>query len=222
MENIVNDMFAVGAHYGYSRTRRHPSTVPYIYGTKNRTDIINLEKTAENLSVALEAVTSLSNGGKQILFVGTKPEAKELLKTYASSVNMPYVENRWIGGTLTNEKQIKSRVNLLDDLSTKREKNELVVMNKKERLLVDRKIAKLDRNFSGIANLTGLPAALVVVDTHEEHIAVTEANRLGIPVIGLCNTDCDLGIISLPIPANDGSKKSIEFFLKQIAGAIKS
>lgn len=222
MENIVNDMFAVGAHYGYSRTRRHPSTVPYIYGTKNRTDIINLEKTAESLSVALEAVTSLSNGGKQILFVGTKPEAKELLKTYASSVNMPYVENRWIGGTLTNEKQIKSRVNLLDDLSTKREKNELVVMNKKERLLVDRKIAKLDRNFSGIANLTGLPAALVVVDTHEEHIAVTEANRLGIPVIGLCNTDCDLGIISLPIPANDGSKKSIEFFLKQIAGAIKS
>jgi small subunit ribosomal protein S2 len=222
MENIINDMFAVGAHYGYSRTRRHPSTVQYIYGSKNRTDIIDLEKTSENLTAAVEALGALSAGGKQILFVGTKPEAKELVKTYAASVNMPYVENRWIGGTLTNDKQIKIRVNLLDDLSTKRDKNELVVMNKKERLLVDRKIAKLDRNFSGLANLAGLPAALVVIDTREEHIAVTEANKLGIPVIGLCNTDCDMGVIALPIPANDGSKKSIEFFLKQITAAIKS
>lgn len=221
MENIVNDMFAVGAHYGYSRTRRHPTAAPYLYGSKNRTDIIDLEKTAENLSAALEVIKSLSRGGKQILFVGTKPEAREAVKLLASSVNMPYVENRWIGGTLTNEKQIKVRVNLLEDLSTKREKNELVTMNKKERLLVDRKITKLDRNFSGLSNLSGLPAALVVVDTREEHIAVTEANRLGIPVIGICNSDCDMGVVSFPVPANDGSRKSIEFFLKKITEVIK-
>ena len=210
-----------GLQYGYSRTRRHPTTAAHLYGSKNRTDIIDLEKTAEMLTEATEAVKALSAGGKQILFVGTKPEAKDLVKSIASSVNMPYVENRWIGGTLTNECQIKARVNLLDDLSTKRDKNELVVMNKKERLLVDRKIAKLDRNFSGLASLSGLPAALVVVDTREEHIAVTEANKLGIPVIGICNSDCDLGVVSHPIVANDGSKKSIEFFLSQIAQVIK-
>lgn len=223
MENtLINDMFAVGAHYGYTRTRRHPTALSYIYGSKNKTDIIDLEQTATHLDAALEMVKTLTSTGKQVLFVGTKIECREMVKHYAQIANMPYVENRWIGGTLTNNKQIKARVNLLEDLSTKKEKNELVAINKKERLLIDRKITKLDKNFSGISNLNGMPGALFVIDTREEHIAVTEANRLGIPVIGLCNTDCDMGKVALPIVANDGSKKSIEFFLNKITGAIKS
>lgn len=223
MENtLITDMFGVGAHYGYSRTRRHPTTMSYIFGSKNKTDIIDLEQTAAQLATATELIKATKTSGKQILFVGTKMETKDLVRMYAESINMPYVENRWIGGTLTNEKQIKSRVNLLEDLSDKKEKNELVVINKKEKLLIDRKIEKLYKNFNGITTLSGLPALMIVIDTREEHIAVTEANRLGIPVIGLCNTDCNLDMVAFPIVANDGSKKSIEFFLKQMTNAYKA
>ena len=218
---LVSEMFSVGAHYGYTRTRRHPTTKPLLYGTKNRTDIIDLEKTAANLAKAEELLATLGSTGKQILFVGTKPEATDATKAAADALGMPYVEIRWIGGTLTNEKQIKSRVTLFEDLSSKLEKDELIAKTKKEKLLIERKIAKLSRRFGGLTTMKGLPSALVIIDSKEEYIAVNEANQMGIPVIALCNTDCDIRLVSYPIVANDANKKAIEFFLNKLVAAYK-
>ncbi len=214
-------MFSVGAHYGYTRTRRHASVKPFLYGTKSRSDIIDLEKTVVQLDTAQEILKTLGATGKQVLFVGTKPEASTATKAAAESLGMPYVEVRWIGGTLTNEKQIKSRVTLLEDLTTKTEKNELIAKTKKEKLLLERKMEKLARRFGGLANMKGLPAALVIVDSREENIAVTEANQLGIPVIAISNTDCDIRLVSYPIVANDANKKSIELLLGKLVSAYK-
>lgn len=223
MEQLVKDMFSVGAHYGYTRTRRHPTTKPFLYGTKNRTDIIDLEKTVVSLATAEEILATLGATGKQILFVGTKPEATGAVKSSAETLGMPYVETRWIGGTLTNEKQIKSRITLFEDLSDKQEKNELdtITKTKKEKLLLERKIEKLNRRFGGLTTMKGLPGALVVIDSKEEDIAITEANKLGIPVIAICNTDCNLKTVAYPIVGNDANKKSIEFFLNRLVNAYK-
>lgn len=223
MENLVKELFAVGAHYGYTRTRRHPTTKPFLYGTKNRTDIIDLEKTVKSLATAEEILKTLGSTGKQILFVGTKPEAKDAVKNAADSIGMPYVEIRWIGGTLTNDKQIKSRVTLFEDLSDKQEKNELetITKTKKEKLLLERKIEKLGRRFGGLTTMKGLPGALVVIDANEESIAITEANQLGIPVIALCNTDCDIKPVAYPVIGNDANKKAIEFILNRFIAAYK-
>lgn len=216
-------MFGVGAHYGYTRTRRHPTTKPFLYGTKNRTDVIDLEKTVVSLTKAEEILATLGSTGKQVLFVGTKAEAKDAIKASAESLSMPYVEARWIGGTLTNEKQIKSRVTLFEDLSDKQEKGELdtITKTKKERVLLERKIEKLARRFGGLTTMKGLPGALIVVDSKEEAIAVAEANQMGIPVISLCNTDCDIRTVGYPIVVNDANKKTIEFFLNKLVAAYK-
>ena len=223
MENLIREMFGVGAHYGYTRTRRHPTTKPFLYGTKNRTDIIDLEKTVKSLATAEEILKTLGTTGKQILFVGTKPEAKDVVKSAADSIGMPYVEIRWIGGTLTNEKQIKSRVTLFEDLSDKQDKNELetITKTKKEKLLLERKIEKLGRRFGGLSTMKGLPAALIVVDSNEESIAVTEANQMDIPVISISNTDCNIQKVAYPVVANDANKKSIEFLLGKLVAAYK-
>lgn len=221
MENLIREMFGVGAHYGYTRTRRHPTTKPFLYGTKNRTDIIDLEKTAASLTKAEEILATLGTTGKQVLFVGTKPEASPAVKAAAESLGMPYVEIRWIGGTLTNEKQIKSRVTLLEDLTVKHEKNELIAKTKKEKLLLERKMEKLARRFGGLSTMKGMPGALIVIDSKEEAIAITEANQVGIPVISLSNSDCDIRTVAYPIIANDANKKTIEFFLNKLVTAYK-
>lgn len=221
MENLIREMFGVGAHYGYTRTRRHPTTKPFLYGTKNRTDIIDLEKTAASLAKAEELLATLGTTGKQLLFVGTKPEASAAVKSAAESLGMPYVEIRWIGGTLTNDKQIKSRVTLLEDMTVKHEKNELVAKTKKEKLLLERKMEKLARRFGGLAPMKGMPGALIVIDSKEEAIAITEANQVGIPVISLSNTDCDISRVGYPIIGNDANKKTIEFFLNKLVSAYK-
>ena len=221
LATLVREMFGVGAHYGYTRTRRHPTTKPFLYGTKNRTDIIDLEKTAVALTKAEQILATLGTTGKQVLFVGTKPEASPAVKAAAESLGMPYVEIRWIGGTLTNEKQIKSRVTLLEDLTVKHEKNELVAKTKKEKLLLERKMEKLARRFGGLATMKGMPGAIIVVDSKEEDIALTEANQVGIPVISISNTDCDIRKVAYPIVANDANKKTIEFFLNKLVTAYK-
>lgn len=218
----IQEMFEVGAHYGYSRTRRHPTTKQYIYGSKNRTDIIDLEKTETQLAKAEELLKSIAATGRQVIFVGSKPEIRDLVKITAESMNMPYVDERWIGGTLTNWKQIKSRVTTLEDLSTKSEEGTLLYTTKKEKLLIERKIEKLNRRFGGLSTLKGIPAAIIVIDAREEVNAVTESHMMGIPVIAITNTDNDITIVDYPIIANDNSRKSIDFFLKQFAAALKT
>ena len=217
----IDEMFKVGAHFGFSKTRRHASVAPYIFGIKNKVEIIDLEKTDELLEKALTIISNLAKEGKQVLFVGGKNEARAALKIAAESVNMPFVDGRWIGGTLTNYPEIKKRLNKLEDLTKQKEKGELTKYTKKERLMIDREIANLERFFSGISSMKDLPKALVVVDSKKEIIAVTEAQKMNIPVIALCGTDCDVTGINYPIVANDASVSSITFFVNEIAKAYQ-
>jgi len=217
----IDQMFLVGAHFGYSKTRRHSSVAPYIFGVKNRVEIIDLEKTDDLLEKALAFISGLAKEGKQILFVGGKNEARGSLKIAAESIGMPFVDGRWIGGTLTNFSEIKKRLNKLEDLTKQKEKGELTKYTKKERLMIDREIANLDRFFSGILSMKDLPKAMVVVDSKKEIIAVTEAQKMNIPVIALCGTDSDISLISYPIVANDSSVSSITFFVNEIAKAYQ-
>lgn len=218
-QNTTEEMFKVGVHYGYSKSRRHPSTSPYIFTTKNGVDIINIEKTEELLNKALETVTKLAASGKTVLFVGTKPEARQQVVETALALNMPYVSERWVGGALTNFPEIKKRIIKLLDWRTQKEKGELERYTKKERLLIDREMDDMTKNFQGLTGITKTPDAVFVIDPKKEHIAVTEARKMNLPVIALLNTDCNLKQVDYPIVANDASVSSITFFLEKIKDA---
>jgi len=215
-QNTTEEMFKVGVHYGYSKSRRHPSTSPYIFTTKNGVDIINIEKTNELLEKALEAVSKFASSGKTILFVGTKPEARQQVVETALALNMPYVSERWVGGSLTNFPEIKKRILKLLDWRNQKEKGELDRYTKKERLLIDREMDDMTKNFQGLTGITKTPDAVFVIDPKKEHIAVTEARKMNLPVIAVLNTDCNLKQVDYPIVANDASVSSITFFLNKI------
>ncbi len=217
----IDGMFKAGVHFGYSKTRRHSSISPYIFGVKNKVEIIDLEKTELLLEKALTFVSSLAKENKKLLFIGGKNEARQAVKFSAEAIDMPYVDGRWIGGTLTNFSEIKQRIIKLDNLLKQKETGELAKHTKKERLLIDRDIAKLERFFSGISSLRELPKAIFVVDSKKENIAVAEALSMKIPVISLSGTDCDISKINYPIVANDSSVSSISFIINEIAKAYK-
>jgi small subunit ribosomal protein S2 len=218
----IENMFKAGAHFGFSKTRRHPTVTPYIFGVKNKVEIFDLEKTEVLLETAKAYVESLAKEGKMILFVGGKSEARNAIKTGAMSINMPYVDGRWIGGTLTNFTQIRKRVEKLERLTSEREKGELAKYTKKERLLIDREIANLERFFSGIMSMKDLPKAIFVVDPKKEVTAVKEAQDMGIPVIALAGSDCNIKGLDFPIVGNDSSQTSVQFFVHEITKAYAS
>ncbi len=216
---MIDNMFKAGAHFAFSRTRRHPTITPYIFGVKNKVEIFDLEKTSELLAKAKDFVASLAKEGKSILFVGGKSEARNAIKNAALSTNMPYVDGRWIGGTLTNFVQIRKRVEKLERLNSEKEKGELTKYTKKERLLIDREIANLERFFSGVVTMKDLPKALFVVDPKKEKTAIKEAKDMGITVIALLGSDCNIKEVDYPIVGNDSSQMSVQFFTKEISKA---
>lgn len=218
---LIDALFGVGAHFGYRRSKRHPSGARFIFGTKGGTEIFDLEKTKDELLKAEAYVRNLSKAGKQILFATSKSEAKVALAEVAQRVGLPYVAGRWVGGTLTNFVQIRGRIDKMLDLRAKREKGELVKYTKKERLLIDREIARLEMLFNGLVPLKALPSALFIVDPRKEDIAVTEAEKEKIPVIALASSDCDMSRINYPIPGNDASRQSIAYFVERIAKAYE-
>lgn len=211
-----------GLQYGYSRTRRHPSVKPYIEGSHNGVDFINLDTTTEQLTNAISFLKSVQGAGKTVLFVGVKPEIRQIIKEVALSLNAPYIAERFIGGTLTNFPQMKKRIEKLHDLLSKKEKGELAVYTKKEQLLIQRDIERLDRDFGGISSLTNIPAAVVIVDPRHEDMCVKEALALHIPIVALANTDCKLEGIEYPIVGNDGSVGSVRFVLEAIKEALQN
>jgi len=219
---IIGAMFTAGAHFGYQKSRRNASITPYIFGVKNKVEIIDLEQTVKMLDQAKSFIEGIAKLGKQVLFVGGKNEARDLVKLSAMSVDMPYVAGRWIGGTLTNAPEIKKRIAKFEDLQKQKEKGELAKYTKKERLLIDREIANLDTMFSGIVSMKELPKALFVIDPRKEFIAVAEAKKMGVPVVAVLNTDCDIKDIDYPIIANDASVSSIALFTAEIAKAYKA
>ncbi|MDB5259564.1 MAG: rpsB [Candidatus Taylorbacteria bacterium] len=222
MEKKIDNMFKAGAHFAFSKSRRHPTAAPFIFGVKNKVEIFDLEKTQIVLEKALAFISALGKDKKPILIVGGKSEARKAVVEAATALNMPFVDKRWIGGTLTNFPEIRRRVEKLEKLTVEREKGELVKYTKKERLLIDREISNLEYMFSGIVSLKGMPAALIVVDPKKEAIAVKEAQDKGIPVIAISGSDCNLKEVTYPIVGNDASQASIAFFMSEIVKAYKA
>jgi small subunit ribosomal protein S2 len=218
----LQEMIDAGVHFGYSKTRRHPSTKPFIFDTKNKVDIVDLEKTADLLKKASEFIATLGKDGKKVLFVGTKAEAKAIVLAGAQAINMPYVTNRWIGGTLTNFGEIKRRVDILVDLKDKKDKGQLEKYTKKEQSDFARKIAKMTGYFGGLIGMDRKPDALFIIDVKKESNAVTEAQDLNIPVITISGTDCNIKGITFPVVANDSAVSSLKFLTDKLVEAYSS
>ena len=221
-DSTIEELFAAGAHYGYGKSRRHPSASPYIYATKGGADIINLEKTMLLLEKAREFARGLGARGKTILFVGTKPEAKEAVKKAALSQQLPYVVARWIGGTFSNFSEIKKKITELEDYHEANVKGGLEKFTKKERLVMAKRMEKLEIYYTGLLGLKKLPDAIFVIDPRAEHIAATEAKKSGVPIIALANSDSDIRDIDYPIPGNDASVPAIELVTEMIAKAYEA
>lgn len=215
----IQTLYDAGAHFGYARARRHPSASPYIFGTKDRTDIFDLEETSRRLASARAFVASVAGKGSHVLFVGGKHEALGAVREAAERVGAPYVAGRWIGGTLTNFKNIRKRIERLEKLIQERESGELEKYTKRERLLIDREIEELLGRFGGLVKMAELPGALFVVDPRHEDTAIREGNQLGIPVIALASSDCDFSLVQYPIPGNDTSIRSIKLVVGEMADA---
>lgn len=216
---LVDAMFNVGAHYGFIKSRRNPTIKPFIFGTKNKIEIFDLEKTEIQLKAATEFIKAIAASGKQVIFASGKSEGKEAVKQAAEKVNQPFVSGRWVGGTFTNFPIIHKRVEKLLDLTSQREKGELTKYTKKERLLIGREIDRLNHLFSGITAMNSLPGALFVIDSKKEYIAVAEAKEKHIPVVALVGSDCDISLVDYPIVGNDSAVESIQFFAGKIAEA---
>jgi small subunit ribosomal protein S2 len=217
----IDTMFSAGAHFGLGRSRRHPTVSGFIFGTKNSTDIFDLEKTLPSLEKAKAFIAEIAKEGKTLLFVGGKNEASSAVKTAAQSLNLPYVDGRWIGGTLTNFGQIRKRIERYEKLTSDREKGELLKYTKRERMLLDKEIASLEKMFLGIVSLKKQPDAMFVIDPRHEKIAVKEATDMNVPVIALASSDCDISEVKYAVVGNDAAKTSIQFFVNEIAQAYQ-
>lgn len=210
-----------GVHYGYSRTRRHPTVTNFIYGNKNGVDIIDAEKTAASLEKAGEFLASLGAAGKNVLFVGVKPEARGATIATAGALSQPFVTERWIGGMLTNFVQMKVRIQKLEKMREDRTNGEFEKYTKKEQILLTREMARLDKYFAGVVGLYKMPEAVVIIDPKKESIALLEARKMNIPVISIGNTDCSVRGIEYPIVANDSSTSSIAAILGILKDAFE-
>ena len=219
--DIVGELFGAGAHYGFVKSRRHPSAKPFIFGAKNNIEIFDLEKTAKELEKASTFMEEKGKEGAMGLLLGGKSEAREAIKKAAQELEMPYVAGRWIGGTLSNFSEIKKRIAKLEDLIDQREKGELSKYTKKERLLIDRDIDKLTIYFGGLSKLKSLPKFLIIIDPKKERNALLEAHKMNIPIVGLAGSDSNLHEIEYAIPGNDASRASITFIVDKLVEAYK-
>ncbi len=216
---FVQALLEAGAHYGFTKTRRHPSTQNFIIGTKNRADLINLEDTAQQIDTAKEVLRGMAAGGKTVVLVGTKAEAENAINLAATKIQALSVSYRWVGGIITNFSEIRKRIQRLTTLRDEKSQGLLEKYTKKERLLLDREMAKMERNFGGLVDMKRIPDIMVVVDPDKEIIAVTEARKMQIPVIAIANTDCDITKVDYPIVMNDSSKASIDLVINTLAEA---
>lgn len=220
-QELIQKLTESGAHFGYSKSRRHPSVKPFLYGTKAGKDIIDLEKTAVQAEAAADFLTKIVADKKQFLIIGTKPEARTQVTSTGMKTSLPYAAERFIGGTLTNFGEIKKRVEKLHDLITKKEAGDFSVYTKKEQVLIDRDIMRMTKNFGGLAQISGMPMAILLVDSSHEAIALAEAKYMRIPVVALCNTDCNIKDVNYPIVVNDASASSIAAILDFISFRIE-
>jgi hypothetical protein len=215
-----DQLLQAGSHFGHLRRKWNPAMAPYIFMERNGIHIIDLNKTVAKIDEAAEALKQIAKSGRKILFVATKKQAKDIVAEKAASVNMPYVNERWAGGTLTNFPTIRKAVKKMTNIDKLMADGTFANLSKRELLQITRQRAKLEKNLGSIADLTRLPSALFVVDVCKEHIAVKEANRLGIPVFAIVDTNSDPKNIDFVIPANDDAKDSVDVILTACCQAI--
>ncbi|PHR13933.1 MAG: 30S ribosomal protein S2 [Aequorivita sp.] len=216
----VKDLLEAGVHFGHLTRKWNPNMAPYIYMERNGIHIINLYKTAAKIQEANEALKKIAASGRKILFVATKKQAKDIVAEKAKNANMPYITERWPGGMLTNFVTIRKAVKKMASIDRMKQDGTFNTLSKKERLAVDRLRAKLEKNLGSISDMSRLPAALFVVDTTREHIAVAEAMKLNIPIFAMVDTNSDPRVIDYVIPSNDDASKSIESIMNFVSEAI--
>ncbi|PJE67345.1 30S ribosomal protein S2 [Candidatus Shapirobacteria bacterium CG10_big_fil_rev_8_21_14_0_10_40_9] len=217
----LKELLEAGCHFGHQTVRWNPKMKPYIFEARERIHIFDLVKTKEGLEAACAFVKATASQGGKILFVGTKRQAKEIIQETAKKAGMPYVSQRWLGGTLTNFEQIQKSLEKLETLKKEKEEGKYKEYTKKENLLIDREIARLEKFFGGLTSLEKLPEALFVVDVKTEAGAVLEAARKEIPVVGIVDTNSDPDLVDYVIPGNDDAQKSIELIVGVIGDACK-
>jgi len=216
-------MLEAGVHFGHERSKRNPKMEEFVFLRRNRVAIIDLEKTQAALARAAVFVEKLAGEtGGEILFVGTKRQAREVVRRHAEEVDMPYVTKRWLGGTLTNFATIQKSIEKLDELKKQRDSKAAEKMTKKERAVMQKEIERLEEVLEGMMNVRKLPVAVFVVGAHDEKLAVREARRSGIPLIGVADTNADPDLLDYPIPANDDAVRSLDLICGVIADAVKA
>ena len=218
----IRELLQAGVHFGHQTRYWNPKMAPYLFGARNKIHIINLEHTVPAFNSALEFVEKLSSGKNKILFVGTKRAASNLIKQEAERCGMPYVSHRWLGGMLTNYKTIRASIKRYRDLESQENDGTFDKLTKKEALMRRRMKEKLEKSIGGIKDMAGLPDALFVVDVEHERIAITEANKLGIPVIGIVDSNSDPDGVDYVIPGNDDAIRAVKLYVSKIADACSS
>lgn len=216
----INDMFSCGVHYGHRSCFANPKMAEYVFSQKNDLQIIDLRKTEAMLQAALVFIEQLARSGGKIVIVGTKQAAQNLVAEKGKEMNMPYVDQRWLGGMLTNFKTVRASVGRLGQLNKRFEAGDLKGLTKKERLILQRERAKLSVSLGGVMDLDSLPEALFVIDVSQERIAIQEANKLGIPVIGVVDTNGSPEGVDYVIPGNDDALSAIEYYLSCVAAVV--
>ncbi|MBD2767051.1 30S ribosomal protein S2 [Hymenobacter sp. BT664] len=221
-QTTYKDLLDAGAHFGHLTRKWDPKMAPYIFMEKNGIHIIDLNKTLVSLDYAAQAIRNIAKSGRKVMFVATKKQAQEIVTTEAERLKMPYVTDRWLGGMLTNFATVRKSLKKMATIDKMvKENTAYAALAKREKLMMSRERAKLDRVLGGIADLGRLPAALFVVDVKREHIAVKEAHKLGIPVFAICDTNSNPELVQFPIPANDDASKSIQLIVGVIGKAIE-
>ena len=215
------EMLKAGVHFGHQSSRKYPKMGKYIHTTRNRINIIDLEKTAETLKQALDFVVEIASKGGAVLFISSKKQAKEAIKKAAGSCGMPYINSRWLGGTFTNFGNIIKLTKKLKELEVKERSGELEKYTKHEQVRIDKELEKKEKNLAGIAHLTSMPDVLFVPALQREKTAVNEANRMGVPIVGVCDTNANPDKAEYVIPANDDAINSIRLVVNLMAQAIK-
>ncbi len=218
-QTTMRDMLKAGVHFGHQTRYWNPKMSKFIFGARNKIHIINLEHTLPALNGALDSIQNMASNKNKVLFVGTKRAASKIIKEEASRAGMPYVNHRWLGGMLTNYKTIRQSIRRLRDLESQSQDGTFEKLTKKEALMRQREMEKLERSIGGIKEMGGLPDALFVIDVDHERIAVNEANKLGIPVIGVVDTNSNPDGIDVIIPGNDDALRAIQIYVKSAADA---
>ena len=216
----IKQMIDAGVHFGHRSKYWNPKMEPYIYTTHKKLHIINLEKSSERFNEAAKYIEKLISNNGKLMFIGTKRAASDIVKKYSDLTSMPYVNNRWLGGLLTNFNTIRKSISKLEDLRTRLKNQKIYSLSKKQIIDLKRDIERLEKNLLGVQNLTKLPDAIFVIDTRYERIAIQEANKLNIPVIALVDSNNSFEGVDYMIPANDDAMSSIDLFLKSISEII--